>query len=142
MDTPVLVALITATAGIVASALAYFFAKQREREAEWRRQKLEHYKALLAGMNGVVGATPSGENKAIFAKAVNNVMLVASPVVLVALRSLLDEIAESNKNRENDNHDALMTELMYAIRDDVGIKPNRAGSEYEFRLWASGRQRE
>lgn len=141
MDTPILVALITATAGIIASALTYYFAKQREREAEWRKHKLEHYKTLLTAMNGIVGETAPSENKVAFASAVNNVMLVASPEVLTALRAFLDEIAESNKSRDSERHDKLLTALMYAIRDDVGIKPNRADSTYQFRLWASGQRR-
>lgn len=142
MDTPVLVALITATAGIIASALTYYFAKQREREAEWRKHKLEHYKTLLTAMNGIVGETAPRDNKAAFVCAFNNVMLVASPAVLTSLRALLDEIAESNKSRDPERHDKPLTALMYAIHDDVGIKPNCAGSEFEFRLWASGKQRD
>lgn len=90
-------------------------------------------------LNGIVGERLPSENKARFAEAVNNVMLVASPAVLVSLRGFLDEIAESNKYRSTEKHDALLTDLMYAIRDDAGIKPNRAVGDYQFRLWASGR---
>ncbi len=67
MDAPILIAVISAVAGIFASALTFFLTKKKEREAEWRKQKLESYKELLSAMNGVVGKLdrpdfPGGSN--------------------------------------------------------------------------------
>ena len=138
MDTPVLVAVVSAAAGIFASASTFFLTKKKEHQAEWRKQKLESYKELLSAMNGVTGKLPSIEARLRFAHAINHIMLVASPPVLVSLRTLLDEIARLNPNQGNNRHDDLLTELMYAIRGDLGIHPNRADRDFRFKLSAPG----
>jgi hypothetical protein len=139
MDAPVIVAIITAATGIFASALTFFLTKQKEREAEWRKQKLESYKELISALSGIAGAVPPADAKVRFAHIANHILLVASPAVLVALRDFLDETSDSKKNKEADRHDELLTVLMYAIRKDLGIKPNEAGPEFQFRLWAAGK---
>jgi hypothetical protein len=131
---PILVAAITAVASIYALRLT----KQKELEATWRAQKLEHYKALLNAMNGVVGADPSVESRVRFAQAANNVGLVASPEALASLKALLDHIATPGRRADGDRHDELLNVLMYAIRDDVGIDRGRAGDGFRFRLWGAG----
>lgn len=141
MDAPVIVAIITAAAGLVASALTFFLTKKKEREAEWRKQKLDHYKEFMAALNDIVGPPAPVEAKVRFASAANNIFLVGSPAVLVALRGYLDETAESNTNRSNDKHDDLLTKLIFAVRDDLGIEPNKPMGDYTFRLWA-GRPRQ
>lgn len=141
MDTAIIVAIISAATGVTASALTFFLTKKKEREAEWRKQKLDHYKELIAALNGIVGVTAPSDAKIRFAHAANNIFLVGSPGVLVALRTFLDETAVSKANETADRHDELLTELLYAIRADLGIKPNRAPANYEFRLWAGNTQR-
>jgi hypothetical protein len=133
MDAPVLVAVISAAAGIFASALTFFLTKRKEHQAEWRKQKLESYKELLSAMSGVAVKQPSVEARSRFAHTTNHIMLVAAPPVLVALRALLDEISQ-----EGGRHDEFLTELMYSIREDLGIKPNRAGKDFLFKLSAAG----
>jgi hypothetical protein len=142
VNAAIVVAIISAAAGLLASALTFSLTKKKEREAEWRKQKLEHYKEMMAALNGVVGSPLSTDAKIRFANAANNIFLVGAPTVLVALRAFLDETATSNKNRSSDEcHDRLLTELMFAIRDDLGIEPNKPISGYTFRLW-SGQPRE
>ncbi|MBI4290589.1 MAG: hypothetical protein HY661_03815 [Betaproteobacteria bacterium] len=139
MDAPVLVAIITAAAGIFVSALTFFLTKRREREAEWRKQKLESYKELVSALSAIVGSVPPLEAKVRFAHIANHILLVATPAVLVALRDFLDETSDSRKNKEVDRHDELLTVLMYAIREDLGIKPNKASPDFQFRLWSAGK---
>lgn len=141
MDAPVIVAIITAAAGLFASSLTFFLTKKKEREAEWRKQKLDHYKEFMAALNDIVGPPAPVEAKVRFASAANNIFLVGSPAVLIALRGYLDETAESNTARSDDKHDERLTTLIFAIRDDLGIEPNRPIADYEFRLWA-GRPRQ
>lgn len=138
MEAAVLVAVISAAAGIFASALTFFLTKRKEREAEWRKQKLESYKELVSALSGIVGTAPPSEAKVRFAHIANHILLVATPAVLIALRDYLDETSDSNKNKAAHRHDELLTVLMYAIREDLGIKPNKASSEFQFRLWAAG----
>lgn len=46
MDTPILVAFISAAAVIV-PAISFYLTKKKEREAEWQRAKFELYKELV-----------------------------------------------------------------------------------------------
>jgi hypothetical protein len=39
MDTPILVAIISAAASLAVAAITFFLTKRKEREAEWRKQK-------------------------------------------------------------------------------------------------------
>jgi len=48
----------------------------------------------------------------------------------------LDETADSNRNKEVNQHDELLTVLIFAIRNDIGIKPNQPTESVEFRLWS------
>jgi Zn-dependent protease with chaperone function len=136
MNGPIIVAAITAIAGVFATALAFYLTRQKEREADWRSQKLAHYKAFMVALNAIVGPPASTEEKIAFANAANNLFLVGSPAVLIALRRYLDETAESNTDKAFDRHDEYLTELIFAIRDDIGLKPNRPNEPFEFRLWA------
>ncbi|QNM98203.1 hypothetical protein [Chitinimonas koreensis] len=139
MEATILVAVISASAGIIISALTFFLTKWKEREAEWRKQKLESYKELISALSGIVDPAPSSAAKTRFAHIANHMLLVATPEVLVALRDFLDEASESNKNKTVDRHDELLTVLMYAIREDLGIKPNKAAPDFQFRLRAAGK---
>jgi hypothetical protein len=47
MDATIFVSVISATAAVAVAALSYAF-KRREREAEWRKLKLEHYKEYIS----------------------------------------------------------------------------------------------
>lgn len=141
MDAPIIVAIITAAAGLFASSLTFFLTKKKEREAEWRKQKLDHYKEFMAALNDIVGPPAPVEARVRFASAANNIFLVGSPAVLIALRGYLDETAESNTARRDDKHDEHLTKLIFAIRDDLGIEPNKPIPDYAFRLWA-GRPRQ
>ncbi len=139
MDVPIIVAIISAAAGLLASALTFSLTKRKEREAEWRKQKLDHYKEFMAALNDIVGPPASAEAKVRFASAANNIFLVGSPDVLVALRLFLDETSQSHPRKSGDKHDEYLTKLIFAVRDDLGIEPNRPMGDYVFRLW-TGRQ--
>jgi len=136
MNAPVVIAIISAAASLLASALTFSLTKKKEREAEWRKQKLDHYKEFMAALNGLVGRA-SEETRTKLANAANNVFLVAGPPVLVALRAYLDETATSNKHPSLEEHDRLLTQLLFAVRDDLGIQPNKPPTEYRFRLWSA-----
>jgi hypothetical protein len=63
----------------VGSALAvgatYWFAKKRERDAELRREKLEHYKAFILSLSGVLERESSAEGQRAFAQACTSCFL-------------------------------------------------------------------
>ena len=136
----ILVALIAAAATAATAALTFFLTKAKEREALWRTQKLDHYKAFMAALNAIVGPPAPTEDRVRFANAANNIFLVGSRAVLVALRAYLDETADTNPDRPIDRHDELLTALVVAIREDVGVKGAALPDGFIFRLW-SGRNR-
>jgi hypothetical protein len=136
METSVIVAIISAAAVLVTSALTFFLTKAKERDAEWRKLKLEKYEELLTATSELAANKQSGQR---FAKAANDVSLVASPQVLVALRAFLEPIiTPAHSTLTNDRHDDLFTSLIYAIREDLGIKPSRAHPDFRLKLWKGG----
>jgi hypothetical protein len=136
-----LTALISAIALIIASAATIFLTKQKEREADWRRTKLAYYEEFFGAASGIVGEVAPDEAKVRFATAVNNLHLIGSPGVIIALHAFTDEIAESNKERmTKDRHDELWSSLVWEIRNDLDDPPG-AKTAFTARLWASGVQR-
>ena len=138
MDTPVLVAVISASASIVVAAVTFLLTKRKEREAEWRKQKLEHYREFLDALSGVVGTDATREGQLRWARACNTIGLVASQKVLLALRQFQDAIAKSNKNSSVEEHDKKLNQMMLAIRADLDISPADDPKSFSFRLWCSG----
>jgi hypothetical protein len=102
-----LTALISALAAIIASAGAILLTRQKEREAIWRAKKLSYYEEFFGAASGIVGDSSPPDTKVRFAAAVNNLHLIGSPAVIVALHAFCDEIAASNTSRSKDRHDDL-----------------------------------
>ncbi len=138
MDTPILVAVISAAASLAVAAVTFFLTKRKEREAEWRKQKLEHYREFLDALSGVVGTDSTPDAQRRWARASNTIGLVASQRVLTALRHFQDSIAKSNPNPSIENHDQKLNQLMLAIRADLDISPADNPDDFSFRLWCSG----
>jgi len=138
MEPAIIVTIISAAASIIVAALSFYFTKQKEREADWRKQKIEHYKDLLDAISSIVGTDVSPEGRIRFARACNTIVLVASQDALNALRAFQDEISISNNNKSDERHDKLLSELMLFIRKDIGISPADEPETFDFRLWCSG----
>lgn len=138
MDTPILVAVISAAASLVAAAITFSLTKKKEREAEWRKQKLEHYRELLDALNGTVGTDSTPEAQRRWTRACNIIVLVASRQVLSALREFQNATVISNPNRSNEEHDQKLKQLMLAIRADLNISPADKAEDFSFQLWCSG----
>ena len=52
----IVAALVTAAGGLIIAGASYWFTKQRDREAELRREKLGYYKELRASFSGIIAA--------------------------------------------------------------------------------------
>lgn len=133
-----LAAVISAIALIVASAATIFLTKQKEREAEWRKTKLSYYEEFFGAASGIVGETSPPDTKVRFATAVNNLHLIGSHGVIIALHDFCDEIAISNQSRSKDRHDELWSRLVWEIRNDLNDPPTKQPAGFSARLWASG----
>jgi hypothetical protein len=130
--------LIGLFGSILIAALTYWSTKRREREAEWRKEKLGHYKAFVESMSGIVEGDDTPEGHKLYAKTTNNLLLFAPQSVLEAVNAFRSEIAISNRNRSQEEHDKLLAKLMLAIRNDVGIQPADNPATFKPVLWASG----
>jgi hypothetical protein len=134
--------LIAALGGIliacVTAGITYWLAKTREREAELRKEKLEHYKDFVASLSGIISGEYTLEGKRAFSRACNKLNLVAPQSVVKALQDFQQESKISNTERSNEKHDQLMSRLFYEMRKDLQITPKDEDTTFVFGLWAAG----
>lgn len=131
MEGSVLVAVISSGAALAVAAMTYAFNKKREREAEWRKVKLEHYREYMAALSGVVGHRSNDQAQTRYSDAVNTMALVAPPGVLRALYAFQKEIRMSNANKSQVDHDKRLSDLLREIRQDVHPeRPDDTGIDF------------
>lgn len=138
MVATVVVATIGLVGSLAAVVLTYWSTKRRDREAEWRKEKLAYYKSFVESMSGIVEGDASPEGHRLFAKATNSLLLFAPQSVIEALNAFRSEIRVSNPGRSQEQHDTLLAELLMAIRRDVGVSPADNAATFKPILWASG----
>lgn len=141
MNAVVLAALIGLISSVVAAVIAYWTTKRREREAEWRKEKLGYYKTLIESLSGIVEGDSTPEGHRLFARATNNLLLFAPETVLAALQAFRDEIRISNPRRSRERHDELLAVLLFAIRRDIGVTPSDDPTTFKAVLWAPAPKR-
>ena len=79
--TNIVVSIISALVAIITIVASYWFAKKREREAEWRKEKLAHYKAFFSALARSVSKNATKDEKEQYAILFNTVGLFASQKV-------------------------------------------------------------
>lgn len=131
-------ALIAASGAILLAGSTYWLTKKRERDAELRKEKLEHYKDFVAGLSGIISGEATLEGQRTFSRVCNKLNLVAPQSVLTALQAFQREIKVGNESRSNEKHDQLMSALFYEIRRDLGVFPVDDQATFRVELWASG----
>jgi len=87
MGMNVVIVAISSVTAIVVAALTYYTTKQREREAEWRREKLAHYTDYFAPLAETIGNNVSDEARTRYCIAFNTVGLFASQEVIKCLHA-------------------------------------------------------
>jgi hypothetical protein len=138
MPAEVVTALIAVSGAIALAGTTYWFTKKRERDAELRKEKLEHYKDFVASLSGIVSSEGTPDEHRAFARACNKLNLVAPQAVVKALQDFQQEIKVSNSQRSDERHDKLMSKLFFEMRKDLQITPKDEDSSFLFGLWASG----
>lgn len=138
MAAELVTALIASSGALILAGATYWFTKKREREAELRKEKLEHYKDFVASLSGIVSGESTPEGQRTFARACNKLNLVAPQAVVKALQAFQQEIKICNTNRSNAQHDRLMSQLFYEMRKDLQITPKDNDTSFVFGLWSSG----
>lgn len=136
MDTTIVVSVIAAASGVIVTSVSYYLTKKKEREADWRKYKFEQYKEFMVSMSASLGTGSTLEGKRSFAVAGSALHLIGSRGVLLALHVLLDAIENLSLSRAA--HDALLSKLIWEIRQDVGIPGTPYESEFSARLWSPG----
>jgi len=127
-----------AAVAALTAILTYATTKRREREAEIRKEKLEHYKDFVAAMSGIISGEATDDGQRAFSRACNRLNLVAPHSVIVALQSFQEEIKRTNPNPTKAKHDELMSGLIHAMRRDLGLNVKGESDSLVFGLWAAG----
>lgn len=111
-------------------AISNVLGKSREREAEWRKVKLEQYREFTASFSSVVHKGRDESSQRRYADAVNNMVLIAPPQVLKALYAFQDEISFNNTERNPSRYEELFSELVRKMRLDCF--PTQPGDSEHF----------
>src|SRR5690606_3112348 len=92
---------------------------------------------FVASLSGIVTGEDTPDGQRAFARACNNLNLVAPQPVIQALQLFQDEIRVSNSNQSRERHDQLLSRLLYEIRKDLGVWP-KDSQDFKVGIWASG----
>ena len=138
MSTALVASLISALSAFLIAVAGYVFTKRAERESEWRKEKVAYYKEFVSSLSGAIETETTPEGQIRFARACNNVLLFAPQDVIKALEQFHEEIRVTNPSKSGDRHNLLLSELFFAIRRDIGVKPKDTRVSFRIHLWSSG----
>jgi hypothetical protein len=141
MNVPIIVAVVSASASLLAAALTFYLTKRHELAVQLRNEKLNHYKVLLASVSDLaVDGTNKDDANMRFALAANTIGLAAPQYVINALMAFHDEIKFSNPHKSQKRHDKLLNDLLLAIRKDIGLAKGDDAATFNFQLIGSAPQ--
>jgi hypothetical protein len=126
--------IFSSLTAIAVAAFTYWTTKQREREAEWRKEKLTHYKEYFAALAGSVGSHATDETRKRYAIAFNTVGLFASQEVIECLHRYQALTRLPAEEVPLEEHDKRLTQLVLAIRRDLNLKPSDNPDTFSFHL--------
>lgn len=125
---------LSTSAAVITAIITYVLTKRRERESDWRKLRLDLYREFVLAISGVVKERATEERHQRYADAVNSMSLVAPMAVLTALDNFQREISYINKNRSDERHDHLFSDLIKAMRKDIHPYLVTADKNFNFRL--------
>jgi hypothetical protein len=124
MDTPLLTAAISAATALIVVALGSWFSR--------RRLKLDRYCEYVVALSGTIEERMTRESHLRYSDAVNALLLVAPANVLRALDAFLDYTSFRNPHQDINKHDALLGEVIRAMRRD--LQPTRKDDDAGLRF--------
>jgi hypothetical protein len=133
MDTNIVVTVISSSTAIVVAAISYWLTKKKEREAEWRKEKLSYYKEYLSALSNKV-ALSTHETDQKYCIAFNTVGLFSSQTVIEQLHAYQELTKHASNQVDQDEHDKLLSKLILEIRKDLKLKPEDNEKTFSFRL--------
>lgn len=135
MNPAIFVAIITASASIVAAAMSFILTKRAERKDILQQRKLNHYQELLSAISDLaIDDIDKGEANIKFARSVNTIALVAPLEVINALMDFHVETRISNPNRTLRGHDERLKELLLAMRKSLELPFKDNPANFNFHL--------
>jgi hypothetical protein len=126
--------LVTTAVAIGGWFIGHALTRSRERQAEWRKEKLIHYKDYFAALAGVVGSHSSDEARKRYAIAFDTVGLFASQEVIECLHAYQEITRLGADQVLQAEHDRRLTRLVLAMRRDLGLKPRDDVGTFSFLL--------
>lgn len=138
MEYEITSSIIASSGALALAVVTYWFTKKREREAELRKERLEHYKEFVASLSGIIEGESTKEGQQRFSLACNKLNLVAPQEVIGALQDYQNGTKQSGTCKTLQQHDELLSRLMYEMRKDLRIAPVDDTNKILFRLWSSG----
>jgi hypothetical protein len=118
---------------VVGAGAAYVFTKWREREAEWRKEKIEVYREFVTSLSDFfldTDASHLSEKKLRFVRACNNLNLVAPQAVIEALKRY-----HVGRELNRETFGQLISQIFYEIRRDLKISPKDDSRTFGIQVW-------
>jgi len=142
MDTAIIVAIIAITGSVFGAVITYALNVNKELEAEIRKEKLAYYKDFIESFSGILEGEDTTEGHQLHGKAANNLILFAPQNVLEAVEAYKTFIANASQTDKAfmDEHNHLLSNMMYQIRQDIEIEPEDDPKTFSINLWASSKQ--
>lgn len=132
-------AIIGSIGAVVVAASTYLLNKRLEREAEWRKEKLEHYKAFVGAVSGIMAGEGTPDGQKAFAKACNDLHLVAPSFVVKALREYQYHLFTYRDGRiATERHNQLLAALFLAMRKDLKITGFKQDVDFSVEFMSAG----
>jgi len=126
--------LVTVAVAVGGWFIGHVLTKSRDRQAEWRKEKLVQYKEYFAALAGVVGSHYNEESSKRYAIAYNTVGLFASQEVIECLHAYQEYTQLDASKVGLDEHDKRLTRLVLAIRRDLHLRPADRVDTFSFHL--------
>ena len=130
MNTQIITTIISVLWWVLIASLTYYLTKIKEKEAEWRKEKLRFYIEFTESLSWITDNELNLENEIRYAKACNNLHLFAPSKVLKALKTF-----KKNSNWKDFSYSEYLKILFNEIRND--IKTDKIDADYEFLLSTS-----
>ncbi|MDQ2878123.1 MAG: hypothetical protein M3R41_03480 [Pseudomonadota bacterium] len=131
--------LIAAATVILGAFVTFLLNRRMQLDAAWRTEKLSYYKEFIDALAQNVEGMANPETHRQFARASNNLLLIASTQVLSAHNAYREHIALSNTARDYTLDDNLLASLINAIRADLKMPGKARLGVDQARLWTSNK---
>jgi hypothetical protein len=131
-------ALLTFLAAVVGALGTYWLTKKRERDTELRKEKLEHYKAFVDSLSGIIIGEDSPEGHEGVRAGMQQSDAVCSATGNRGTRKVSEETRATNTVRDKRYHDQLLSSLLLEIRKDLKVEPKDQRGSFKVWLWAPG----